>query len=450
MMAKSNAKDMTIGSPMRLILEFALPLLLGMLFQQVYSLMDTIIVGKALGVNALAAVGATGSITFLIIGFCLGVCSGFGLPIAQRFGAKDYKSLKKYVGNSYVLSIIISIIMTVLTVLLCHNILEWMQTPDDIMELTYSYLIVIFAGIPATILYNLLSSFLRSIGDSVTPVVFLIFSAVLNIGLDLLFILTFHMGVFGAGLATIIAQAVSGILCLIFILKKVELLHTSLGDWRLDSNCVSNLIRMGLPMGFQYSITAIGSVILQAAVNTLGSIAVASMTAASKISMFVVCPFDALGSTMATYGGQNVGAGKLDRLGKGIWNATVLGAIYSIIIFLVLYFFGNNLSLLFVDKTEVVVLAQSRQFLLINAIFYIPLALVNIFRFMIQGMGFSGFAVLAGVAEMIARALIGLVFIPIFGFVAACFASPLAWIFADAFLIPAFFYCRKKLMKKQQ
>ena len=450
MMAKSNAKDMTIGSPMRLILEFALPLLLGMLFQQVYSLMDTIIVGKALGVNALAAVGATGSITFLIIGFCLGVCSGFGLPIAQRFGAKDYKSLKKYVGNSYVLSIIISIIMTVLTVLLCRNILEWMQTPDDIMELTYSYLIVIFAGIPATILYNLLSSFLRSIGDSVTPVVFLIFSAVLNIGLDLLFIITFHMGVFGAGLATIIAQAVSGILCLIFILKKVELLHTSLGDWRLDSNCVSNLIRMGLPMGFQYSITAIGSVILQAAVNTLGSLAVASMTAASKISMFVVCPFDALGSTMATYGGQNVGAGKLDRLGKGVWNATVLGAIYSIIIFLVLYFFGNNLSLLFVDKTEVVVLAQSRQFLLINAIFYIPLALVNIFRFMIQGMGFSGFAVLAGVAEMIARALIGLVFIPIFGFVAACFASPLAWIFADAFLIPAFFYCRKKLMKMQQ
>ena len=239
-MAKSNAKDMTIGSPMKLILEFALPLLLGMLFQQVYSLMDTIIVGKALGVNALAAVGATGSITFLIIGFCLGVCSGFGLPIAQRFGAKDYKSLKKYVGNSYVLSIIISIIMTVLTVLLCHNILEWMQTPDDIMELTYSYLIVIFAGIPATILYNLLSSYLRSIGDSVTPVVFLIFSAVLNIGLDLLFILSFHMGVFGAGLATIIAQAVSGILCLIFILKKVELLHTSLDDWKLDPYCVSN------------------------------------------------------------------------------------------------------------------------------------------------------------------------------------------------------------------
>lgn len=444
-MSKSNAKDMTTGNPTKLIIGFALPLLLGMLFQQVYSLMDTIIVGKALGVSALAAVGATGSITFLIIGFCLGVCSGFGLPIAQRFGAKDYKSLKKYVGNASILAIIITVFMTILTVLLCRNILEIMRTPADIIDLSYSYLIVIFAGIPATILYNLLSSYLRSLGDSVTPVVFLVLSAILNIALDLLFILNFHMGVAGAGLATIISQAISGVLCLIYIIKKVELLHTTKEDWQLDPYCVNNLLMMGLPMGFQYSITAIGSVILQAAVNTLGSIAVASMTAAGKISMFVVCPFDALGSTMATYGGQNVGAGKLDRLGKGVWSATVIGTIYSIIIFVVLYFFSNNLALLFVDKTETVVLTQSRYFLLINAAFYIALALVNIVRFMIQGMGFSGFAVLAGVAEMIARALIGLIFVPIFGFTAACFASPLAWIFADAFLIPAFFYCRRKL-----
>lgn len=447
-MAKSKVKDMTSGSPTKLIIGFALPLLMGMLFQQVYSLMDTIIVGQALGVNALAGVGATGSITFLIIGFCLGVCNGFGLPIAQRFGAKDYKSLKKYVGNAYVLSIIITIIMTVLTVIFCRDILVLMQTPDDIIDLSYSYLIVIFAGIPATILYNLLSSYLRSLGDSVTPVIFLILSAVLNIGLDLLFILTFDMGVFGAGLATIISQGISGVLCLIYILKKVELLHITRDDWKLDSCCVKNLVIMGFPMGFQYSITAIGSVILQAAVNTLGSIAVASMTTASKISMFSMCPFDALGSTMATYGGQNVGAGKLDRLGRGVRSATIIGSIYSVIIFIVLYFFSNNIALLFVSASETTVIAQARQFLLINVFFYIALALVNIVRFMIQGMGFSGFAVLAGVAEMIARAIIGLIFVPIFGFVAACFASPLAWIFADAFLIPAFFYCRKRLMRR--
>ena len=201
-------------------------------------------------------------------------------------------------------------------------------------------------------------------------------------------------------------------------------------------------------MGFQYSITAIGSVILQAAVNTLGSIAVASMTTASKISIFSTCPFDALGSTMATYGGQNVGAGKLDRLGRGVRSATIIGSIYSVIIFIVLYFFSNNIALLFVSASETMVIAQARQFLLINVFFYIALALVNIVRFMIQGMGFSGFAVLAGVAEMIARAMVGLIFVPIFGFVAACFASPLAWIFADAFLIPAFFYCRKRLMRR--
>ena len=338
--------------------------------------------------------------------------------------------------------------MTVLTVIFCRDILVLMQTPDDIIDLSYSYLIVIFAGIPATILYNLLSSYLRSLGDSVTPVIFLILSAVLNIGLDLLFILIFDMGVFGAGLATIISQGISGVLCLIYILKKVELLHITRDDWKLDSYCVKNLVIMGFPMGFQYSITAIGSVILQAAVNTLGSIAVASMTTASKISIFSTCPFDALGSTMATYGGQNVGAGKLDRLGRGVRSATIIGSIYSVIIFIVLYFFSNNIDLLFVSASETMVIAQARQFLLINVFFYIALALVNIVRFMIQGMGFSGFAVLAGVAEMIARAMVGLIFVPIFGFVAACFASPLAWIFADAFLIPAFFYCRKRLMRR--
>ena len=204
---------------------------------------------------------------------------------------------------------------------------------------------------------------------------------------------------------------------------------------------------MGIPMGLQYSITAIGSVILQTAVNSLGSAAVAAMTAGSRISMFVVCPFDALGSTMATFGGQNVGAGKLDRLGQGLRSAVILGAVYSVIILLVLIIFGQDLVYLFVDPKETVVVAQARQFLITNAVFYIPLALVNIVRFLIQGMGFSGFAVFAGVFEMIARALVGLAFVPLFGYTAACFASPLAWIFADCFLIPAFFHCRKKLMQ---
>lgn len=451
-MASNTTKDMTTGSSMKLILGFAVPLLMGMLFQQVYSLVDTIIVGRFLGVNALAAVGATGSINFLIIGFCLGLCNGFALPVAQRFGAKDYDGLRKYVGNSAVLSVIVGGTITIFTVVFCRNILQIMDTPADIIDLSYNYIVVISAGIPATLLYNILSSHLRSLGDSVTPVAFLILSACLNIGLDLLFIVTFHWGVFGASFATVLSQLVSGVLCLVFIIIRFDILHLKRDDWRLDPAYVRNLLVMGLPMGFQYSITAIGSVILQAAVNSLGSIAVASMTAASKISMFVVCPFDALGSTMATYGGQNVGAGKLERLGKGLRSAVILGAIYSAVIFVVVYFFGENMIQIFLSPTEenaATVLVWAKEFLVINAAFYFPLALVNIVRFLIQGMGFSGFAVFAGVFEMVARTIVGLFLVPVFGFVAACFASPLAWIFADAFLIPAFFFCRKRLRKYQ-
>ena len=436
---------MTSGSTMKLILGFAVPLLMGMLFPQVYSLVDTIIVGRFLGVSALAAVGATGSINFLIVGFCQGICNGFALPVAQRFGAKDYDGLRKYVGNSAVLAIIFGGAITLITVIACRPILELMQTPSDIIDLSYNYIVVIFAGIPAIMLYNILSAYLRSLGDSVTPVIFLVISAGLNIGLDLLFIVTFKWGVFGAAFATVLSQAVSGILCLILIIKKFDILHLKRDDWKLDWDYTRYLLIMGLPMGLQYSITAIGSVILQSSVNTLGSTAVASMTAGSRISMFVVCPFDALGSTMATFGGQNVGAGRLDRLGRGLRSAVTLGAIYSALILVVLIFFGRDLILLFVNASEVTVIAQAKQFLVTNAAFYLMLALVNIVRFLIQGMGFSGFAVFAGVFEMVARALVGLVFVPIFGFIAACFASPLAWIFADCFLIPAFFHCRKKL-----
>lgn len=444
-MASNTTKDMTSGSTMKLILGFAVPLLMGMLFQQVYSLVDTIIVGRFLGVSALAAVGATGSINFLIVGFCQGICNGFALPVAQRFGAKDYNGLRKYVGNSAVLTIIFGGAITLITVIACRPILELMQTPADIIDLSYHYIVVIFAGIPAIMLYNILSAYLRSLGDSITPVIFLVLSAGLNIGLDLLFIVTFHWGVFGAAFATVLSQAVSGILCLILIIKKFDLLHLKREDWKLDWGYSRYLLIMGLPMGLQYSITAIGSVILQASVNTLGSTAVASMTAGSRISMFVVCPFDALGSTMATFGGQNVGAGRLDRLGRGLRSAVILGAIYSALILVVLIFFGRNLILLFVSAKEAAVIAQAKQFLVTNAAFYLMLALVNIVRFLIQGMGFSGFAVFAGVFEMVARTLVGLVFVPIFGFTAACSANPLAWIFADCFLIPAFFHCRKKL-----
>ena len=444
-MAKSVTKDMTNGSPMKLILQFCIPLFFGMLFQQFYSMMDTVIVGKFLGVNALAAVGATGSINFMIIGFCMGVCTGFAIPVAQQFGAGDYHALRKYVANSAWLTIAFAGVMTVGVCALCRQILMWMNTPSDIMDGAYGYIFIIFLGIPVTYLYNLLSGIIRSLGDSKSPLIFLVFSSILNIALDMALILVFRMGVAGAAWATVISQAISGIACLIYMMKRFEILKITKEEWRLDGKYAAVLCNMGIPMGLQYSITAIGSVILQTAVNMLGSTAVASIAAASKIGLFFCCPFEAMGSTMATYAGQNVGAGKLDRISKGIKSTCIMGLVYSVAAFVLLTVFGTTIALLFVDASETLILQNVRWFLMINSAFFFPLALVNIVRFTIQGLGFSRLAILAGVCEMAARSIVGLGFVPVFGYIAACFASPIAWICADLFLIPAYLYVMKKL-----
>lgn len=440
-------KDMTSGSPMKLILGFSVPLLFGFLFQQFYNLVDTLIVGRFLGVDALAAVGSTGSLNFLIIGFCMGVCNGFAIPLAHKFGAGDYRGMRAFMMNAVYLAIIFSAVMTILTVIFCRPILQLMRTPENIIDEAYSYIVIIFLGIPATYLYNLISGIIRSMGDSRTPVVFIVLASATNIALDLIFIIATGMGVAGAALATVISQLISGVGCLIYSIRKFEILHTNADERKVKSSYMMSLCGMGVPMGLQYSITAIGSVILQSAVNTLGSNAVASMTAGSKISMFFCCPFDALGSTMATYGGQNVGAKKLDRIRKGLKAASVIGVIYALAAFVILCFTGEYLALFFVETASPEVISNVKLFLLINSAFYIPLLFVNVVRFLIQGMGYSKFAIFAGVFEMIARALVGFALVPVFGFPAACFASPVAWVFADAFLFPAFFHVFKKTKK---
>lgn len=449
-MAKSVTKDMTVGSPIRLILQFCIPLLFGMLFQQFYNMMDTLIVGQFLGVQALASVGATGSINFMIIGFCMGVCNGFAIPVAQRFGAGDYHSLRKYVANSVWLAIAFAGVMTLVVCVLCRQILLWMNTPLDIIDGSYSYIFVIFLGIPAVYLYNLLSGIIRSLGDSKSPLFFLVFSSILNIILDITLILAFNMGVSGAAWATVISQVVSGVSCLFYMVRRFDILKITKDEWRIDANCVGVLCNMGIPMGLQYSITAIGSVILQTAVNSLGSMSVAAVAAGSKISMFFFCPFDAMGSTMATYAGQNVGAGKLERVSQGMKSTCLLGFGYSILACIVLVCFGGTIALLFVNPQETQIIQQVSWFLAANSAFYFPLALVNIVRFTIQGLGFSKFAIFAGVCEMVARSLVAMAFVPIFGYVAICFANPSAWIFADLFLIPAYLYVMKRLRRAMQ
>lgn len=438
-------KDMTNGSPSRHILGFAVPMLFGMLFQQFYNLVDTIIVGKTLGVEALAGVGATGSINFMIIGFCMGVCNGFVIPVAQCFGAKKPADLRKYVFNGYICSIVFAIVLTLASVIFCRRILIIMNTPADIIDHAYNYIVVIFIGIPTVFLYNMVSGVIRSLGDSKTPVVFLVLSSIINVVLDFFLILVCKMGVSGAGWATVTSQLISGLTCLIYMYKKYDILKGDKSERVLDRRFITNLCMNGVPMGLQYSITAIGSTILQAAVNTLGSTYVAAMTAGSKMFNFTCCPFDALGSTMATYAGQNVGAAKIKRLGQGVRSAMIIGSVYSVLSLIALYFTTDYIALLFVNASETTIIALTRQFILASACFYIPLTGVNVVRFCIQGMGFSVFAISAGILEMIGRAFAAIILIPSIGFMGACLASPIAWIAADAFLFPAFIHCAKKL-----
>lgn len=444
-------KDLTTGSPMRLILGFTLPTLFGLLFQQFYNLVDAVIVGKLLGAQALGAVGSTGSINFFVIGFCLGVCSGFAIPVAQRMGAKDYPQMRRYVANAAYLSAAIALVLTVTTGIFCRNILTAMNTPADIFEDANAYIFIIFMGIPVVFLYNLLASIIRSLGDSKTPVYFLALSAVLNIALDLIFILVFRAGVAGAAVATVLSQAVSGIACLVYMIRRFPILRVTREERQPDWAACKGLCAMGLPMGLQYSITAIGSIVLQTSVNALGSVYVSAVAAGGKLYQLLACPFDAMGAAMATYCGQNVGANRLDRLPQGVRSCSLLGLGYSLIAFGAMLLFAPKCAMLFLGAGEPqleLLLTLTTRYIVILTAFFFPLALVNILRFSIQGMGFGTFAILAGVLEMIARTVVGRFFVPGLGYTAACFASPAAWICADLFLIPACLGCIAYLRRR--
>lgn len=442
---RNVTKDLTQGNPGKLILGFAIPTLLGLLFQQFYSMADAVVVGKWIGTGALASVGATASVSFLIIGFCTGLCTGFAIPVAQRFGAGNLRDVRKYVFNIIWVAAAVGICMTAVVCLLCRQILIWMQTPADIIDGSFRYIFIIFLGIPVTILYNLVSGIIRALGDSTTPVFFLILAALINVGLDVLMVAALGSGVEGTAIATVVSQAISGGLCLIYMVRKYRFLRPEGDEWRPDGHCIRTLLSNGLPMGMQTSITAIGSIMLQVSVNNLGSAAVAAVTAGGKVNTLFMCPFEAIGTTMATWAGQNVGAGKPERVRSGLRAALLFGGIYSVAAFAFLFLLGGNMASLFLDSAETAIREAAGQYLIFNSAFYLLLLCVNSFRFCIQGMGFSRFAVIAGVLEMVARCVMGFVLVPHFGFPAVCFANALAWLMADCFLIPAYFLCLRSI-----
>ena len=448
-MSRTLTRDLTEGRPLKQIISFALPLLFGLLFQQLYSFVDTAVVGRFLGAERLAAVGATGSVNFLVIGLCLGLCSGFSIPIAQAFGAKDEREIRRCVWHAVVLSGVLSIVFAALSTALCKPLLRLMNTPEEIIDHSARYIGIIFAAIPCCVLYNMAGGILRSLGDSRTPVVFLVLASLVNIALDLFLIIAAGMDVAGAAVATAVSQLLAGVGCVVVMIRRFPVLHLSREDRKFDLSLAKKMLGTGLPMGLQFSITAIGSVMVQWSVNGLGVNAVAAVSGAGKLSMFFACVFDALASTMATFAGQNMGARKLDRIHQGLRASSVVGTVYCVLAFGVVLLFAGPLLGLFIDaEAAPEVTAMGIRYLTINAAFYIPLLFVNIARLSIQGMGFTRVAMLAGLSEMVARTVVAVFVVPAFGFTGACFANPAAWVMADLFLFPCYARVMRSLRQR--
>ena len=439
------SNSMTQGNPLKVMLQFAFPLLIGNLLQQTYNIIDAAIVGQSLGAQALASVGASTSVQFLVLGFCMGSCTGFGIPVAKYFGAGDLKHMKNIIFNGAVLTAVIAVIITVLCTLLCPWILQVLSVQSDIYANAYSYLMIIFLGLPFTLLYNYLSSILRAVGDSRTPFLFLAFSAVLNIFLDLFFILVAGWGCAGAAFATIAAQAISGILCLIVIIRRMEVLWLSKENRVVRGDSITELLQMGLPTGLQFSITAIGSMVMQSANNGLGGDYVSAFTAGAKLKQFTMCPFDAIATSVSVFCSQNYGAGKIDRIHKGLRQGIAVGVGYGLFAGLILIFAGRPLSMIFVSKDASGVLDASAKYLRCMGYFYWSLGILNVTRMVTQWLGHSGRAFFSGVMEMIARTIVSLGFVEAFGYTAICFADQTAWIAACCYIAPTCLYCLKKI-----
>lgn len=428
---KSGTTDLTVGKPLFQILRFALPLVLGTLFQQLYSFADTVIVGRCLGTDALGAVGTTYSLNFLILGFVQGACVGFGIPVAETFGAKDKGGLRKYLFNGALLCVVLSVVFTIFTTLMAGPLLQLIHTPEELYADAVLYIRILFLGIPATVLYNYASSVLRAMGDSQHPFYFLLAASVLNIGLDYLLIVPMGMGVDGAALATVLSQLLSGGLCAFWFFtrtaKQEELTFRGQSSLLSAGHC-KRLAYIGFPMGFEYSVSAIGAVIMQDAINLLGSTAVAAQTAGEKIRQMFTLPMESVGMAMATYVGQNHGAHRTDRIKQGIKDGCTIQLTYCVAAWVVIFFVKPYAVGLVLGDADPAVTAGAIQYLAIMSMLFCFHGLLMIFRNTLQGLGYSVQAIISGVGELIGRSLGGLLAVKTgLGYVGICLSNPFAW-----------------------
>lgn len=443
------AKDMTSGKPIKLIWNFTIPLLIGNLFQQLYNMADTFIVGRTIGVHALASVGSTGSIIFLILGFANGLTAGLAIPLAQRYGAKDYLGVKRSFYVSILISAVVAILLTILSMVFCRQILEVMQTPAEIIDGAYDYLMVIFAGIFSSMAFNLLSNIFRSIGDAKTPLYFLVIACIMNIILDIVFIAGFGMGVEGAGYATVLSQIFSALACILYIWKKIPILRLNSKDFFAESSDVREHVRISFPMAFQSSIIAIGAIIIQITLNQLGATAVAAYTAAQKIDQVAILPMMSFGVTMATFVAQNYGAKKYDRIWRGVRDCIKLSLTFAISVGIILNLFSPIFIRAFVGVGHEEVVELGAIYFITNGTMYSLLSLLFIYRYTLQGVGKTFTPTIAGIMELCMRAFAAVVLSNLYGYTGATMANPLAWLGSLIPLMIAYYLFKNKFPKEQ-
>ena len=442
---------MTEGNPFKLIFFFSIPVLLGNLFQNFYSMADSIIVGRLLGTNALAAVGNTGPMTFLILGFISGLTSGFAVITAQAFGSKNKEELKRSIAMNIMLNVGFGLIFTILALATNRLLLELINTPEEIINDSKLYLDIIYGGLFATILYNATSCILRAVGNSKTPLYFLILSSVLNVILDIILIKYTNLGVAAAALATVISQLISGILSIILILKKYPDLHVKKQHFSWCTSFASRHLKIGAPMAFQFSITAIGVIVLQGALNVFGPNVIAAYTAAGKVEQLIAVAAGSFGVVMANYAGQNYGAKRIDRIRSGTNAGTILTLGFSVISMLIAFIFPEQLTSLFVDSTSSSysdVINYSKEYLFLTAIFYPPLFLIFIYRNVLQSIGKTFMPLMGGFFELIARSVCAFTLPLFWGYAGICLAGPVAWLSAAIPLLISYIVIIRKLQKE--
>ncbi len=451
MQAQNNnaVKDLTVGEPARLIFYFTLPLLAGNVFQQLFGFVDTLIVGRFLGVEALAAVGCTGPLMFLMLGFAFGMTSGFSICTGQRFGAKDFDGVRKSAAFCIELSLAVSIILAIIGVAFCRDLLIAMDTPPEILDGAYSFIVIIYGGVVMFILHQMLTNLIRALGDSKMPTVIQATTLCINILLEPIAIIGLGLGIPGSAAATIVALTLGNILCVVYIKKRVPYLHVRRADFSLDREFLMEHLRIGLPMGFQSSIIAIGAVVLQIALNGLGSVAVAAFAAAHRVDGIAVMPMMSFGVAMAAYTAQNFGAKQFGRIVDGVKKCIFMSCSFSVLVGIFNIYLGAEMIELFVGVEAQQVVEYGRLFLIITGVSYWALALLFIFRFTLQGLGQSFVPTLAGIIELIMRIAAAIFLVDWLGYLGACLAAPMAWLGALLPLATSFFITARKLVRSE-